>query len=70
MLLTLTVSMSVAKDIMPEKRIYLLDLSGSMIGQGSVRTDNVLEKMKSDLEATVDWTSLPTDFVFFLLLTG
>lgn len=64
MLLTLTVSMSVAKDIMPEKRIYLLDLSGSMIGQGSVRTDNVLEKMKSDLEATVDWTSLPTDFVF------
>ncbi len=64
MLLTLTVSMSVAKDIMPEKRIYLLDLSGSMIGQGSVRTDNVLDKMKSDLAAAVDWTSLPTEFVF------
>ena len=64
MLLTLSVSMSGAENIMPEKRIYLLDLSGSMIGQGSVRTDNVLDKMKSDLEATVDWTSLPTDFVF------
>lgn len=64
MLLILTVSMSVAKDIVPEKRIYLLDLSGSMVGQGSVKTDNVLEKMKSDLKATVDWTFLPTDFVF------
>lgn len=56
--------MSVAKDIMPEKRIYLLDLSGSMVGHGSVKTDNVLGKMKSDLEASVNWTSLPTDFVF------
>ena len=64
MLLILSFSMSVAKDIIPEKRIYLLDLSGSMVGQGSVKTDNVLEKMKSDLEATVDWTTLPTDFVF------
>ena len=63
-LLILTASMSVAKDIMPEKRIYLLDLSGSMVGQGSVKTDNVLGKMKSDLEASVNWTSLPTDFVF------
>ena len=51
MLLILSFSMSVAKDIIPEKRIYLLDLSGSMVGQGSVKTDNVLEKMKSDLEA-------------------
>ena len=49
---------------MPEKRIYLLDLSGSMVGHGSVKTDNVLGKMKSDLEASVNWTSLPTDFVF------
>lgn len=63
-LLILTASMSVAKDIMPEKRIYLLDLSGSMVGEGSVKTDNVLGKMKSDLEASVNWTSLPTDFVF------
>ena len=56
--------MSGAENIIPEKRIYLLDLSGSMIGQGSVRTDNVLDKMKSDLAAAVDWTSLPTEFVF------
>lgn len=64
MLLILSFSMSVAKDIMPEKRIYLLDLSGSMVGQGSVKTDNVLEKMKSALKASVNWTSLPTDFIF------
>lgn len=63
MLLILTVSMSVAKDIMPEKRIYLLDLSGSMDGYGSVRTDAVFAKAVSELKSTVEWVGSEADFV-------
>lgn len=63
MLLTLSVSMSGAEDIMPEKRIYLLDLSGSMIGQGSVRTDAVFAKAVSELKNTVEWVGSEADFV-------
>ena len=63
MLVALSSVVSHAGEIIPEKRIYLVDLSGSMVGQGSVQTANVLDKMKSDLKATVDWVTLETDFV-------
>lgn len=53
-----------ANNYMPEKRIYLVDLSGSMTGLGSVRTENVMDKMKADLKATVNWVPTNTDFVF------
>lgn len=53
-----------ANKYMPEKRIYLVDLSGSMTGLGSVRTENVMDKMKADLKATVNWVPTNTDFVF------
>lgn len=53
-----------ANNYKPEKRIYLMDLSGSMTGLGSVRTDNVLDKMKADLKGTINWVPTNTDFVF------
>lgn len=53
-----------ANNYKPEKRIYLMDLSGSMTGLGSVRTDNVLDKMKADLKGTINWVPTNSDFVF------
>ena len=37
-----------------EKRIYLVDLTGSMEGKGSVVTPNILQTVKDNLAATID----------------
>ena len=37
-----------------EKRIYLLDLTGSMEGRGGVQTPNILQIVKDNLASTID----------------
>lgn len=50
-----------AGTLKPENRIFLVDLSGSMCGLGSVQTENVLDKMTSELESTINWIPDSTD---------
>ena len=37
-----------------EKRIYLIDLTGSMEGRGSIQTPNILQTVKDNLAATIE----------------
>lgn len=46
-----------------EKRIYLVDMSGSMAGKGTVETSDVLSKVKTSLLSTISWTPVGASFV-------
>ena len=43
-----------AQTITSEKRIYLFDVTKSMIGRGSVNTPNIFDEVKKSLEEAVD----------------
>ena len=48
--------------ITSEKRIYLLDVTKSMIGRGSVNTPNIFEDVKRSLQEAIDEIeSLPVE---------
>lgn len=46
-----------------EKRIYLVDVSGSMTGKGSVCSADILGKVKDSLVSTINWAPAKTQFV-------
>lgn len=47
----------------PEKRIYLVDMSGSMAGKGTVETADIMQKVKTALLNTISWVPVDASFV-------
>ncbi|MGL5979708.1 MAG: hypothetical protein ACRCZY_02305, partial [Phocaeicola sp.] len=52
-LLLLTNGLVYGQSYQNEKRIYLLDVTASMVGKGSVSTPNIFEKVKEKLIETI-----------------
>lgn len=42
-----------AQDFMKEKRIYLVDVTASMIGKGGVKTPDIFNKVKDQLTTAI-----------------
>lgn len=53
-----------------EKRIYLLDLTGSMEGRGSVHTPNILQTVKDNLAATIENIDDPNTEIVIIPFTN
>lgn len=47
----------------PEKRIYLVDMSGSMAGKGTIETADIMQKVKTALLNTISWVPVNASFV-------
>lgn len=53
-----------------EKRIYLLDLTGSMEGRGGVHTPNILQTVKDNLAATIENIDDPNTEIVIIPFTN
>lgn len=63
LLIVICTEASYAASDVQEKRIYLVDVSGSMTGKGSVCSADILGKVKDSLVSTINWAPAKTQFV-------